>query len=187
MATHGEIRWPSLGSFDGRLRGDSHGRRQQLQPNPTQGFGYTVAAESRNARQPPLTRRLHDKDTEAAAIPRSAPTEYPRCRASSVGRPHRRRQAPCRSGTNSDTSVTVSVSTATIGMHVSRPGWVLALLFAKSRSLDLSARRGPRDLVSRKSRRLGRCQRRWETAGAAQEESSQPPLPDDSFAAVSVT
>ena len=28
MATHGEIRWPSVGSFDGRLRGDSHGRRQ---------------------------------------------------------------------------------------------------------------------------------------------------------------
>ncbi|MGB0095175.1 MAG: hypothetical protein WBP81_21895, partial [Solirubrobacteraceae bacterium] len=27
MATHGEIRWPSVGSFDGRLRGDSHGRR----------------------------------------------------------------------------------------------------------------------------------------------------------------
>ena len=39
---------------------------------------------------------------------------------------------------------------------------------AKSKSLDLSARRGPRDLVSRKSRRLGRCQRRWETAGSAQ-------------------
>jgi hypothetical protein len=28
MATHGEIRWPSLGSLDGRLRGGSHGRRQ---------------------------------------------------------------------------------------------------------------------------------------------------------------
>ena len=28
MATHGEIRWPSMGTFDGRLRGDSHGRRQ---------------------------------------------------------------------------------------------------------------------------------------------------------------
>jgi hypothetical protein len=42
------------------------------------------------------------------------------------------------------------------------------LLFAKPKSLDLSARRGPRDLVSRKSRRLGRCQRRWETAGSAQ-------------------
>ena len=27
MATHGEIRWPSVGTFDGRLRGDSHGRR----------------------------------------------------------------------------------------------------------------------------------------------------------------
>ena len=43
-----------------------------------------------------------------------------------------------------------------------------APLFAKSKSLDLSARRGPRDLVSRKSRRLGRCQRRWETPGSAQ-------------------
>ena len=30
MATHREIRWPSVGSFDGRLRGDSHGRRQSL-------------------------------------------------------------------------------------------------------------------------------------------------------------
>jgi DNA-binding response OmpR family regulator len=29
MATHGEIRWPSVGSFDGRLWGDSHGRRQR--------------------------------------------------------------------------------------------------------------------------------------------------------------
>ena len=30
MATHGEIRWPSVGSFDGRLRGDSHGRRHEM-------------------------------------------------------------------------------------------------------------------------------------------------------------
>ena len=65
---------------------------------------------------------------------------------------------------------TVSVSTATIRMQVSRPGWVLALLFVKSRSLYLSARRGPRDLVSRTSRRLGRCRRRWEAAGSAQNE-----------------
>ena len=28
MATHGEIRWPPLATSDGRLRGDSHGRRQ---------------------------------------------------------------------------------------------------------------------------------------------------------------
>lgn len=27
MATHGEIRWPPVGTFDGRLWGDSHGRR----------------------------------------------------------------------------------------------------------------------------------------------------------------
>jgi Tol biopolymer transport system component len=27
MAAHGEIRWPPAGSFDGRLRGDFHGRR----------------------------------------------------------------------------------------------------------------------------------------------------------------
>ena len=32
MATHGEIRWPSVGSFDGRLRGDSHGRRHACRP-----------------------------------------------------------------------------------------------------------------------------------------------------------
>jgi hypothetical protein len=34
MATHGEIRWPSAGSFSGRLRGGSHGRRH---PWPRQG------------------------------------------------------------------------------------------------------------------------------------------------------
>jgi hypothetical protein len=45
-----------------------------------------------------------------------------------------------------------------------------ALQIAKSRSLDLSARRGPRDLVSRTSRRLGRCRCRWEAAGSAQNE-----------------
>jgi hypothetical protein len=28
MATHGEIQWPPAGSFGGRLRGESHGRRQ---------------------------------------------------------------------------------------------------------------------------------------------------------------
>jgi hypothetical protein len=27
MATHGEIRWPPARTFNGRLRGDSHGRR----------------------------------------------------------------------------------------------------------------------------------------------------------------
>jgi transposase-like protein len=27
MATHGEKRWPPAGRSDGRLRGDSHGRR----------------------------------------------------------------------------------------------------------------------------------------------------------------
>jgi hypothetical protein len=31
MATHGEIRWPSVGSFHGRLWGDFHGRRQSRQ------------------------------------------------------------------------------------------------------------------------------------------------------------
>jgi hypothetical protein len=35
MATHGEIRWPSVGTFDGRLRGDSHGRRQAGTGRPT--------------------------------------------------------------------------------------------------------------------------------------------------------
>ncbi len=29
MAAHGEIRRPPVGSFSGRLRGDSHGRRHQ--------------------------------------------------------------------------------------------------------------------------------------------------------------
>ena len=29
MATHGEIRWPPVGTFDGRLRGDSHGHRHR--------------------------------------------------------------------------------------------------------------------------------------------------------------
>jgi hypothetical protein len=37
MATHGEIRWPPMGTFDGRLRGDSHGRRQ-LRSSPKPGL-----------------------------------------------------------------------------------------------------------------------------------------------------
>ncbi len=28
MATHGEIQWPPVGRINGRLRGESHGRRQ---------------------------------------------------------------------------------------------------------------------------------------------------------------
>jgi hypothetical protein len=43
MATHGEIRWPSVGSFDGRLRGDSHGRRQGP---PASGRGVRRAKPS---------------------------------------------------------------------------------------------------------------------------------------------
>jgi len=27
MATHGEIQWPPVGRFSGRLRGEFHGRR----------------------------------------------------------------------------------------------------------------------------------------------------------------
>jgi hypothetical protein len=54
MATHGEIRWPSLGSFDGRLRGDSHGRRQQSEAtrigsartDATGGFRKTFTVHS---------------------------------------------------------------------------------------------------------------------------------------------
>jgi hypothetical protein len=30
MATHGEIRWPPVGTFNGRLWGDFHGRRQRV-------------------------------------------------------------------------------------------------------------------------------------------------------------
>ena len=44
MATHGEIRWPSMGTFDGRLRGDSHGRRQHREQAPV--IGRPVPTES---------------------------------------------------------------------------------------------------------------------------------------------
>jgi hypothetical protein len=30
MATHEETRWPPVGTFSGRRRGDFHGRRQRL-------------------------------------------------------------------------------------------------------------------------------------------------------------
>jgi hypothetical protein len=40
MATHGEIRWPSVGSFDGRLRGDSHGRRQSTSARWSTSHGH---------------------------------------------------------------------------------------------------------------------------------------------------
>jgi hypothetical protein len=32
MAAHGEIRWPPLGRFNGRLWGESHGRRHPGEP-----------------------------------------------------------------------------------------------------------------------------------------------------------
>ena len=44
----------------------------QLQPNPPQGFGYTVAAESRNARQPPLTTPRHRRTTTSYQPSRAA-------------------------------------------------------------------------------------------------------------------
>ena len=51
MATHGEIRWPSVGSFDGRLRGDSHGRRQTYrQRSRAAGAGLTTAAGRKRSR-----------------------------------------------------------------------------------------------------------------------------------------
>jgi uncharacterized protein (TIGR04222 family) len=34
MAAHGEIRWPPVGRFNGRLRGDSHGRRHPRASDP---------------------------------------------------------------------------------------------------------------------------------------------------------
>jgi hypothetical protein len=49
MATHGEIRWPSVGSFDGRLRGDSHGRRHlsvSAEPRPPTKGGPARAGRS---------------------------------------------------------------------------------------------------------------------------------------------
>jgi hypothetical protein len=55
MATHGEIRWPSLGSFDGRLRGDSHGRRHHFLPGRSVSTGsgqHRVVALLRYEREP---------------------------------------------------------------------------------------------------------------------------------------
>jgi hypothetical protein len=46
MATHGEIRRPPAGTFDGRLWGDFHGRRQAKQPTR----GGSTRARSRGRR-----------------------------------------------------------------------------------------------------------------------------------------
>ena len=48
VAAHGEKRWPSMGTFDGRLREDSHGRRHQARPSgtPTPDVGSRTLAWS---------------------------------------------------------------------------------------------------------------------------------------------
>ncbi len=38
MATHGENRWPPVGTFSGRLWGDFHGRRHARMPIVAQGL-----------------------------------------------------------------------------------------------------------------------------------------------------
>jgi ParB-like chromosome segregation protein Spo0J len=52
MATHGEIRWPPAGTLDGRLRGDSHGRRQLAGPALREPMGERVVKLSSNVASP---------------------------------------------------------------------------------------------------------------------------------------
>ena len=72
MATHGEIRWPSVGSFDGRLRGDSHGRRQlparsaHLQPP-----GRVAAACALTSARPFIVATPHHPSLSPRRHPRS--------------------------------------------------------------------------------------------------------------------
>jgi hypothetical protein len=49
MATHGEIRWPPVGTFDGRLRGDSHGRRHLTRAAPFAEVRITTEQVVRDA------------------------------------------------------------------------------------------------------------------------------------------
>src|SRR5215210_6509282 len=49
MAAHGEIRWPPTGTFDGRLRGDSHGRRHL----PDEALLFRLSGAYRSSEAPP--------------------------------------------------------------------------------------------------------------------------------------
>ncbi len=50
MATHGEIRWPPVGTFGGRLWGDFHGRRQYSKPSdPVFSTSSGTSMSARNA------------------------------------------------------------------------------------------------------------------------------------------
>ncbi len=52
MATHGEIRWPPVGSFDGRLRGDFHGRRHPRAAESERPATDDAAGRSQRLRRP---------------------------------------------------------------------------------------------------------------------------------------
>ena len=58
MATHGEIRWPPVGTFDGRLRGDSHGRRH------TGSVSFSAGSQRRTRAR--IARVVRAKNTGAA-------------------------------------------------------------------------------------------------------------------------
>ena len=71
MATHGEIQWPSVGSFDGRLRGDSHGRRQLADtPSPFRELDKWLRRRLRQVRWKEWKRvRTKLRTLRAAGIP----------------------------------------------------------------------------------------------------------------------
>jgi hypothetical protein len=58
MATHGEIRWPPVGTFSGRLWGDSHGRRHGLVEANNGVFGgcWCMGFHPDDSREPALNR-----------------------------------------------------------------------------------------------------------------------------------
>jgi len=51
MAAHGEIRWPPLGRFNGRLWGESHGRRHGARTDQPPAFTGTAVPPHRGTQQ----------------------------------------------------------------------------------------------------------------------------------------
>src|SRR5215218_10100553 len=89
MATHGEIRWPPPGTSNGRLRGDSHGRRQNRATRTAGGPTRTrlprphAMQRSAKAKHPGRRRRggyaLHHALTEEAPCASSVAVLTPPC------------------------------------------------------------------------------------------------------------
>jgi hypothetical protein len=80
MATHGEIRRPPVGTFDGRLRGDSHGRRHE----------HLVVVCSGFLRDKPAAGSSSDTGFRRFLPPRAVSAQYGRHRWRATGR----REAP---------------------------------------------------------------------------------------------